>query len=203
MVNKIYKSIAAAIFIALGVAVNLNMGYPLGPFLFAFGLLAVCLCNTNLYTGIVGFWWRKRPWEGISESYKLDILIVLTVNLLAGFLIGVLLGISNTPLAMEATVRISTWEISSSFFIESLFCGAIMYLCVYMWRVRRTVYGIFLGVPLFIFCGFQHSIANVITLGIMHPINPVIWQDLLCILIAVIGNAIGAIVLDILVTQKD
>ena len=61
-----------------------------------------------------------------------------------------------------------------------------MYLAVALYR-HGTKLGIMFGVPLFIFCGFQHSIANVITLGVAVQFS---WTVLLCAL----GNFIGAIV---------
>ena len=60
-----------------------------------------------------------------------------------------------------------------------------MYLAVEMYR-RGTKLGILIGVPLFIFCGFQHSIANVITMGVAMEFS---WTILLCAL----GNFLGAI----------
>jgi formate/nitrite transporter FocA (FNT family) len=60
-----------------------------------------------------------------------------------------------------------------------------MYLAVELYR-RNTKLGILLGVPLFIFCGFQHSIANVITMGVAVEFS---WTILLC----AAGNFAGAL----------
>ena len=51
----IKKSILSGICIALGGAVNLIVGGPLGAFLFAFGLLSVIYYSIPLYTGRAGF----------------------------------------------------------------------------------------------------------------------------------------------------
>ena len=49
------KSAAASLMIGLGDYVLLKLGNPLGPFLFAFGLLGVCVMGANLFTGKCGF----------------------------------------------------------------------------------------------------------------------------------------------------
>ena len=61
-----------------------------------------------------------------------------------------------------------------------------MYLAVAIYR-KGSKLGILMGVPLFILCGFQHCIANIITLGIARTFS---WTIILCIL----GNFIGALV---------
>lgn len=165
--------------------------------------MAVCLCDAYLYTGGVGFWWRKRPWEVIGRSYRLNTIAVLLINCIAGFGAGILLGATSPHIVTEAVVRVLSWEFSLPFFIKSVFCGTIMYLCVYIWKRHRTLYGIFLGVPVFIFSGFQHSIANAIMLGVATIINPVTWNNILCIILAAAGNAVGAILCDYFVENQN
>lgn len=91
--DKLFKSILASILIGMGVAVNLNLGAPIGPFLFAFGLLAVCYTDSLLYTGRVGFMWRDN---------KLDVLYILLVNIMAGIMIGVCIGFGKSDLVAIA-----------------------------------------------------------------------------------------------------
>ena len=49
------KSVGAALLIALGDCVLLKLGQPIGPFLFALGLIGVCYLGQNLFTGKCGF----------------------------------------------------------------------------------------------------------------------------------------------------
>ena len=60
-----------------------------------------------------------------------------------------------------------------------------MYIAVLMYR-EGTPLGIIFGIPLFIFCGFQHCIANVITLGVARSFH---WSLLICI----VGNFVGSL----------
>ena len=65
-------------------------------------------------------------------------------------------------------------------------CGVVMYIAVAMYR-KGTPLGILFGIPLFIFCGFQHCIANVITMGAARVMFD--WS----LLLAILGNFVGAV----------
>ena len=172
------KGILASILIGFGVAVLLFLGNPLGPVLFAFGLLGVCVIKLNLFTGKCGFW--------IEDKIKiLDLIIILAVNLICGYIFGVLFGMMDATITSAAVDKISGWSFTWEFFLKSTACGVIMYLAVDLYR-RGMILGILLGVPLFIFCGFQHSIANAITMGVAVGFS---WTIILCAL----GNFVGAI----------
>ena len=51
----INKSISASILIGLGNYALLKLGSPIGPIIFAIGLLGVCYMGLNLFTGKCGF----------------------------------------------------------------------------------------------------------------------------------------------------
>ena len=176
----INKSIGAALLISLGNYALLKLGNPIGPVIFALGLLGVCYMGLNLFTGKCGFLFQDK----IKVK---DLIIILLVNLLAGYLIGLLFSITDTDVFNNAVAKVKTWEVSLPFFIKSVLCGIIMYIAVYMYK-KGTPLGIIFGIPLFIFCGFQHCIANIITLGVARTIH-------LSILICIIGNFIGSLIM--------
>ena len=174
------KSIGAALLISLGNYALLKLGNPIGPIVFAFGLLGVCYMNLNLFTGKCGFL--------ISDKIKItDLLIILFTNLIAGYLIGLMYSTLDTTVFNTATQKVKTWDLSLTFFIKSVLCGVIMYIAVYMYK-KGTPLGIIFGIPLFIFCGFQHCIANIVTLGVARTFD-------LSIVICVIGNFIGSLIM--------
>lgn len=176
--SLVRKSIAAALLIGLGDYVLLKLGQPLGPFLFSFGLLGVCVLGANLFTGKCGFL--------IEDKIKpLHLLLILLVNLVAGYLFGLLFSVCDASIVAVASEKVASWDMSWSFLVRSILCGVIMYLAVAIYR-KDSKLGILLGVPLFIFCGFQHCIANVITLGIAQTFS---WTLIICI----IGNFIGSL----------
>lgn len=171
-------AVAASFLIGLGDFVLLKIGEPLGPFLFSFGLLGVCVLGLNLFTGKCGFIFEDK-------IKVLDIVLILIINLIFGYAIGVLFNVMDGSIVGAAEAKVANWGISWGFFLKSVMCGAIMYLAVELYR-RGTKLGILIGVPLFIFSGFQHSIANVITMGVAISFS---WSILLCAL----GNFIGSI----------
>ena len=177
-IELINKSIGAALLISLGNFALLKLGSPIGPIIFSFGLLGVCYMGLNLFTGKCGFL--------INDKIKIkDLLIILIVNLLFGYLIGLVFSITDKELIDIAVKKVATWDISLSFFIKSLLCGIIMYIAVFMYK-KGTPLGIIFGIPLFIFSGFQHCIANIITLGVAQTFT---YSIFICIL----GNFLGSI----------
>lgn len=178
--DLIKKSIAASFLIALGDYALLKLGTPLGPIIFAFGLLGVCYLGLNLFTGKCGFLFEER-------LDPLDLTIILLVNLLAGFFIGLIFSFVDPELVAAASSKVASWNFSFSFFGKAFLCGTIMYLAVKMYKLK-TPLGILFGIPLFIFCGFQHCIANVITLGISRGFD---WS----LLLAILGNFLGSLFL--------
>ena len=179
-IELINKSIAAAVLISLGDYALLKLGNPIGPVIFSLGLLGVCYMGLNLFTGKCGFL--------IQDKIKIiDLIRILIVNLIAGYLIGLVFSITDKEVFTNAVAKVATWDISVSFFIKSILCGIIMYIAVYMYRLG-TPLGIIFGIPLFIFCGFQHCIANIITLGTARTFD-------YSILICIIGNFIGSLLM--------
>ena len=179
MFDLIKKSAAAALLIGLGNFALLKLGNPIGPVIFAFGLLGVCYLGLNLFTGKCGFLFE-------SKLKIRDLVIILVANLIFGYLVGLLFRIADPSIVEAATAKVDTWEFSVAFFIKSLLCGVIMYLAVKMFK-KGTPLGIIFGIPLFIFCGFQHCIANVITLGVVANFS---WS----LILAVAGNFLGSLI---------
>ncbi len=179
-VNLINKSIGASILISLGSFALLKLGNPIGPVIFALGLFGVCYMGLNLFTGKCGFLIQ----DNIKPS---DLIIILVTNLVAGYLIGLLFSITDPEVYRNAIIKVKSWDFSLAFFIKSILCGIIMYIAVLLYK-KNTSLGILYGIPLFIFCGFQHCIANVITMGTARLFD---WSIVICI----IGNFVGSLLM--------
>ena len=123
----------------------------------------------------------------IEDRIKVSgLAIMIAVNLVCGYAFGVMFGVMDASIIEVASEKVAGWGLDWGFFLRSAACGAVMYLAVDLYR-RGTVLGILLGVPLFIFCGFQHSVANAVTMGVAMDFS---WTILLCAM----GNFIGAVV---------
>ena len=184
-VNKFWEKIdvarlaaAASFLIGLSNFALLKLGEPIGPVLFSLGLLGVCVMELNLFTGKCGFLIEDR-------LSIMQLVVILVINLLFGYAIGVIFALMDESIIPTAEAKVVSWGISWGYFLKSVMCGAIMYIAVELYR-RGTKLGILIGVPLFIFCGFQHSIANAITMGVAMEFNPALF-------VCVAGNFVGAI----------
>ena len=184
MKQLIKGAVLASILIGLGDYVLLKVGAPLGAFLFALGLYGVCLLGANLFTGKCGFILENKKW--------LDLGIILLANMVAGWMIGWAFSVADPVIHDAAVIKFNSWDLSLGFFLRSIFCGMIMYIAVKCYKMG-SIWGVFIGVPLFILAGFQHSIANVITAGAAVNWS---WTILLCAL----GNFIGSITIAWLAT---
>ena len=157
------KSIGASVLIGLGNYALLKLGNPIGPVIFALGLLGVCYMGLNLFTGKCGFYFQeKMKWQ--------DLLSILLINLAGGYVFGYLASFADEDIIKNAMMKVATWNYSFAFLLKSILCGMIMYIAVLLYK-KGTPLGIIYGIPLFIFCGFQHCIANIITLGVARTYN--------------------------------
>ena len=176
--KTVLEASAASLLIGIGVFALLKIGTPLGAFLFSLGLLSVCVLRQQLFTGQCGFVFEdKIPCRRLG--------IVLAVNLLAGYGIGILFSLTDNSLVGVAESKVAGWTISPQFFLQSIWCGVIMYLAVATYR-EGTIWGILLGVPLFILCGFQHCVANAVIMGIAGEFN-------VALAVCVLGNFVGSL----------
>ena len=176
----INKSVGASILIGLGDYALLKLGNPIGPILFTLGLLGVCYMGLNLFTGKCGFIFEDK-------IKFLDLMIILIITLIAGYLFGLIFSLCDVDVYKNAIDKVNSWSFSLSFFIKSIMCGIIMFIAVYIYR-KKSPLGIIFGIPLFIFSGFQHCIANIITLGVARTIHS-------SIILAIIGNFIGSLIM--------
>ena len=184
MLNLINKSISATLLISLGNFALLKLGLPLGAIIFSFGLIGICYMDLNLFTGKCGFL--------IQNKIKIkDLLLILLVNLISGYLIGLLYSTLDIEIYNNAIEKVASWSPNLPYFIKSILCGMIMYISVSIYK-KGTPIGIIFGIPLFILCGFQHCIANIITLGIARNVD---FINICSIILCIIGNFLGSVLM--------
>ena len=147
------SAIIAGICISVGCVVNLRVGGVVGAVLFAFGLLAVVHYKLKLYTGTAGFIRAKGDW-----------------SMLGTVLLGNIIGCALTALACTyaqpdilppdlAIVQSRLAKGPLACFLLAIGCGFIMTTAVQFGREGKFLPLLF-GVPVFILCGFAHSIAD-------------------------------------------
>lgn len=173
-------SILAGLSIGLGGYVNLVVGGLAGAILFSFGLLTVIHYGLTLYTGKSGF---VENWSDVAKLF----LPILIGNIVGCYLAS--LFIINPEIVQTAhgivDKRISAGWINN--FILGIPCGFIMTVAVKFAKEKQFLPLLF-GVPLFILCGFYHSIADAFYYSAAREISCEIFVNWICV---VVGNFIG------------
>ena len=151
------ESLFAGILIGLGAYGFLALGGLPGAIIFAFGLVGVVLSGVPLYTGRAGV----MPFR---ETHKL--VLIWLFNVLGCVLLGLLaMSLGGEPVERAQTVvagRLAQGPWRS--FLRAVGCGAIIDISVWLYRRSKSLVPVLFGVPLFIVCGFYHSIADVVYL---------------------------------------
>ena len=182
-----YKTLSSAIVagICIGIAGfgNLAIGGIAGPVVFAFGLCTVVCYKVKLFTGTAGF---------IQSREELgNLLLILSGNILGCLLVGLLARLSPLPIQENAgnilQGRLSTGILPCG--ALAIGCGFIMTAAVRFAR-QGTWWPLLFGVPLFIFCGFPHSIADAFYY-LAAPVSLLSWKVLGLYAAIVAGNFVG------------
>ena len=176
------SAIIAGICISIGCVVNLRVGGFAGAVLFAFGLLAVVHYKLKLYTGTAGFIRSHGDW-----------------SMLGTVLLGNIMGCALTALACSyaqpdilppdlAIVQSRLAKGPFACFLLAIGCGFIMTTAVQFGREGKFLPLLF-GVPVFILCGFAHSVADAFY---FLAVPEQYCIDLLIVYLAeVLGNFVG------------
>lgn len=151
----IRQSLLAGLLIGLGACGYLALGGLAGAVIFAFGLIGVVLCGASLYTGKAG----------VLTSIP-DLAVIWFFNALACAVLGLLVlslgGESADRASSVVSARLAQGPWRS--FLRAVGCGLIIDLSVWLYRKSSSILPVVFGVPLFIVCGFYHSIADVVYL---------------------------------------
>lgn len=176
-INTLVSSILAGICIGLGSYVNLVMGGIIGAVMFSFGLLSVVHYKYALYTGKAGFFSNKIEFT--------ELFLIIIGNFIGCWLVSLIFVQCSSDLASaQAIVDTISDKGLLKVFILAIPCGFIMSTAVAFARKGQYLPLLF-GVPLFIVCGFRHSIADILYYCATMDFKLEPW---LC---AVLGNFVG------------
>ena len=174
----------AGICISIGCVVNLRVGGVAGAVLFAFGLTTVVYYGLKLYTGTAGFIRMKGDWTMLG--------LVLLGNIIGCLLSAWLIAYAQ-PDCIEPASKILAGRLAKgpfACFLLAIGCGFIMTTAVEFARKGKML-PLLLGVPVFILCGFAHSIADAFYF-LVSPSAQLLQTDVLIVYVAeVLGNFVG------------
>lgn len=146
------SSLFSGLLIGLGAYGYLALGGIPGAVIFAFGLVCVVLSGVPLYTGKAGV---MTDIPALAKIWFFNIVGCALLGALAVSLGGV--PVERAGDMVEARLAQGPWRS----FLRAAGCGLIIDIAVWLYRTKGSVLPILFGVPLFILCGFYHSIADV------------------------------------------
>ena len=181
--------------IAIGGTVFLSIeNKVIGASLFSIGLFGVLIYNLNLYTGKIGYLITNFNLKYIKEW-----IITSIGNFIGACSVGFILRYTRIyDNIYEKSLILANTKLNDnilSIFILSIFCGLLMYYAVNGFK-KQTDFGkylvVYLGVAVFILCGFEHCIANMYYFSVAD-----IWslKTLGYTGIMVLGNSLGSFII--------
>ena len=177
-------TILAGICISIGCVVNLRVGGVAGAVLFAFGLTTVVYYGLKLYTGTAGFIRLKGDWVMLG--------LVLLGNIIGCLLTAWLIAYAQ-PDCIEPASKILAGRLAKgpfACFLLAIGCGFIMTTAVEFARKGKML-PLVLGVPVFILCGFAHSIADAFYF-LVSPTEQMLQTEVLVVYVSeVLGHFVG------------
>ena len=185
MFKKTFPSaIVAGICIAIAGTGYLRLGGLGGAVLFAFGLITVVYYGLRLYTGTAGFIRWRGDWAMLA-------------TVLGGNIVGCLATALAVRTALPECIDVAGGILSGRLgrgpwacFLLAIGCGFIMTTAVNFARQGKVLPLLF-GVPLFIMCGFAHSIADAFYF-LVAPWGDVLrWPVFVVYVCEVAGNFVG------------
>lgn len=190
------KGFLSGMLITLGAYAFLNVGGAIGALLFAFGIISIVKLQIPLYTGVAG-----------TDIKFIDKIEVLGQNIAGSLVASFLLALCYTQkIPFETAQGITAAKLATPLyisFIKAIMCGMIVDISVYLSKQTNSTIPLIFGIPLFILCGFNHSIADVTYIilgadGNMDNLLRLTWYYTLCI----IGNYVGCNIRKICLNKK-
>lgn len=165
--NTFLKSVPAGVMIGLGVTAFISSENKVfGSILFCLGLFGICAFGFNLFTGKIGY--------VIPTKNNPNCLMIWLGNLVGCLITTVPLRFAN-PKYNEAAVVLAENKLSQNF-------------------LQTFILGIFLGIPAFIFAGFEHSIADICYFSYAASSLEQVAKMFVYILTVSIANGVGSII---------
>ena len=185
------------LFVLMKYFINGELGSVLGSLLFAIGLFLVCTFYLTLYTGKIGLIYEQKH----DKWFYISLPVMYIGNAIGAFALGYLcFAIFRNNESMMTTINgictsrttLNNFNDYLSCIVKSFLCGLCVYLAVKCFGLNRLrpigISLLVLFVFIFVYCGFQHCIANMFYFGFGNHIN---WNTLINILLVTLFNSFG------------
>lgn len=183
------KSAMAGCLVAVGCAAFLSCANKyIGALLFTVALCSICNLNLSLCTGMVCY---------INKVEDIKNLALCLLGNIGGCLAaGHMIRYAVPDISVRAKDLLDSKLLKTppQIIFASILCGILIYAAVETFKTQQGASrftGIFTCIPVFILCGFEHSIANISYLlisGVSISVNAVV-----SLVLCVLGNGIGGL----------
>ena len=189
-VKFLYKAVWAGIFNSIAATLFLMAENRIvGSFLFTFGLFCVAITQSNLFTGMAGYFPQRKWWE---------LVLAFAGNLIGCMVYGLAYGLSsNHEKIYERVYHLCDLKFGAgllSMFLMSALCGALVFLGVDTFKKHRDIVGVvvaFFCIGGFVIAGFEQVVANMAYLVLAK--YPVGLAEGAKLLLMGFGNFVGAV----------
>ena len=185
-----------------------------GALLFPVGLLMVCYFKFNLYTGKIGMAFRNKKLDKKGLNVWEWLAIILVGNAIGAMLVGLIIFLF-TLINKESAFSVAVYAVGQSrnmafdfpgifnMSYKSILCGMLVYIAIYLFNHLDNnfgkVVGIIAPISFFVYAGFQHCVANMFYIAAGGVWT---WGAFVGLLICILGNSLGALLLDLLVKYE-
>ncbi len=204
LVVFILMAICSGLMIGIGGTASLyacnafgKWGRLIGAILFSLGIFEIVTFEMRLFTGMVA----SIPKMGLKNTWKLPVCFlgnvvgVAFIALLVYFTPVADTVITQSKILVEGKLAADNWVMNS--LCSSILCGALITLSV--WSVKYSpkkgldaTLGVTFPIIVFAFCGFDHSVANVLYFFFNGVFS---WKILAFELFCILGNILGGVIL--------
>lgn len=184
---KPLKQFMAGALIGIGGCCYLNaMESFWAPFMFSIGLVSVVVLGAQLYTGRIGYFPLKR--EGFASAAG-EYAVMLLLNFAGAALVGFL---ARGAYGADASALVSGKAAQGPLkaLLLAAGCGMMMYTAVEGYKRTRSMLLIVFPVAAFIFCKFDHCVADLFYFAYAGALPPAYYLPA-----AVAGNTLGALLM--------
>ena len=176
-----------------------ELGKILGSILFSIGLFIVCTFSLSLYTGKIGQVYEEKK----DKLFYISLPVMLIGNAIGAFALGyICFFIFKDMEIMEVAKAAAASRLVFNNFLDYLstmikafLCGVCVYLAVKSFSLNRlkplgiTLLVFFVFV--FVYCGFQHCIANMFYFGMA---NTYCNELIINLVLVIVFNSLGPVV---------
>ena len=197
-IKVLLLAVLAGVTIGIGGCVYLSMDNKvIGALLFTVGLYAICVHGLKLYTGKIGYLVNERL------PYCFELAVIWIGNFLGTFLAATAMRETRISEISQKAAQLCQTKLDdgiSSLFLLGIFCGLLMFIAVDGYRAVNNPIILFMGVAVFILCGFEHCIADMFYFSIAG-----LWsvKAVLLVIVITIGNSIGGMLIPLVKKISD